>query len=455
MLSGLLKSKFSLPLLFFIGLLLAVYVVKQKPAVERIEEKQISRKVWYITAEEIPLKARALGYGTVQPEVMLEANAEVAGKIVYVHPDLKKGGSIDQGIKVLQLDTTDYELALSQSKANLAVFQANLKELQVEEENTKTLLVIARRNYQIGKNELERKKQLQKQQSISQSTVDTEEQKVLAIQEQVQNLQNSLATLPSRRAVIEAQIAQANAQLSEQKKNLERTAMIMPFRGRIGDVHIELDEYVNTGTKLFDASNIGRVEIYAQMPLKHARALVLGLDRRALVNGPPSPQKVLEALNLDVTVRLVGTLKKASWKAKAVRLGEEVDQTSRTVSFIVVVDSSYQKGIPGERPPLLKGMYTEVEFQTSAKQRLVIPRQAIHQGKVYIASKNNTLLIKPISVELYQGELVAIADGINAGDRLITSDLIPAVEGISLELVHNKELQETIELLASGEGEFK
>ncbi|MCX4027742.1 HlyD family secretion protein [Endozoicomonas sp. SM1973] len=455
MLNKWLKSKFSLPLIAIAGLTLAALAVKQKPEIVRAEQTKVSRKVWYIDVEEIPLKARAIGYGTVQPETTLAANAQVAGKVVYVHPDLKKGGSINKGVKVLQIDTTDYELSISQAKANLAVYQANLKELEVEKQNTQILREIAKRNYEIGKSELERKKQLHKQQSVSQSTVDMEEQKVLALQEQFQSLQNTLTTLPSRRAVIEAQIMQASAQLKEQQKNLERTTITMPFKGRIGEVHIDLDEYVNTGAKLFDASNIGRVEIHAQLPMKHARALVLGVDRSILTREPPSPQKLLQALNLDVTVRLVGTLKKASWKAKAVRLGEEIDQTSRTVSFIVVVDSSYEKGIPGERPPLLKGMYTEVEFQSAAQPRIVVPRQAIHQGKAYLASKDNTLQIKLVKIEFFQGELVVIAEGVQPGDRLVTSDVIPAVSGMQLNLAHNEKLQETIKLLASGKGDFK
>ncbi|WP_163831961.1 efflux RND transporter periplasmic adaptor subunit [Spartinivicinus ruber] len=455
MLTNWLKSKLSLPLIAIAGLILAVSFIKQKPEMARVEQAKVSRKVWYIDVQEMPVKARAIGYGTVQPETTLAANAQVAGKVVYVHPGLKKGGSIDKGVKVLQIDTTDYELGISQAQANLAVYQANLKELDIEEKNTKTLLEIAKRNYEIGKSELERKNQLRKQQSVSQSVVDAEEQKVLALQEQFQSLQNTLSTSPSRRAVIEAQIAQASAQLKEQQKNLERTTITMPFRGRIGEVHVDLDEYVNVGTKLFDASSIGRVEIHAQLPMKHARPLVLGVDRSLLTQQPPSPQRILEALGLDVTVRLVGTLKKASWKAKAVRLGEEIDQTSRTVSFIVAVDSSYQKGIPGERPPLLKGMYTEVEFQSSAKQRIVVPRQAIHQGKAYIASQNNTLQIKPVKIEFYQGELIAIAEGVKPGDRLVTSDVIPAVEGMQLDLAHNEKLQEAMKLLASGKGDFK
>ncbi len=58
---------------------------------------------------------------------------------------------------------------------------------------------------------------------------------------------------------------------------------------------------------------------------------------------------------------------------------------------------SKQKGIvPGKRPPLLKGLYVAVEFLGSPQKRIVIPRKAIHEGRVYLVNDENKLEIKPV-----------------------------------------------------------
>ncbi|WP_051311406.1 efflux RND transporter periplasmic adaptor subunit [Zooshikella ganghwensis] len=450
-----LRKKTSLAIVITVGFLIAFFITQKDQTLKRDESHKPQKLAEYIVAKTIPVKGRAIGYGEVNPEITLDANAQVEGKIIFISPELKKGASVSKGTVLIKIDPSDYQLSLAKAEANLAIYHAERDKLITDKKNTQSLFTIAEQNYTLGLKALERKRKLLKQKSISQSQVEEEEQSLLKLLENKQTLENTLKTLPAQIKVTEAQIIQAQQDIEQQKNNLTRTVITIPFDGRISQVYVEQDQFISRGSKLFTATNIGRVEINAELPITHARVLLIGIEKIKFSGGIPSTQDVLKKLGLKAKVRLVGAFKDVHWAGKAVRLGESINQTSRTVSIIVGVDDSYQKVIPGKRPPLLKGMYTEVEFIAPARERLIIPRTAIHQNKVYIVGENNRLTIKLVIIAYHIGELSVIEQGIVDGDKVITTDLIPAVDGMVLQPTANSTLEKKVAALANAETAFK
>ena len=115
------------------------------------------------------------------------------------------------------------------------------------------------------------------------------------------------------------------------------------------------------------------------------------------------------------------------------------------------VDNPYQKMIPGKRPPLLKGMYTAVDLLAPATSAMVIPRKAIHQGRVYLASAEDRLVIRPVEVQLTQGDMAVIRSGIEAGERVIVTELVPVIEGMPLQVTMASQLEADLLRRAGGE----
>ena len=54
---------------------------------------------------------------------------------------------------------------------------------------------------------------------------------------------------------------------------------------------------------------------------------------------------------------------------------------------------------------------------------------------MYIAGVDNRLEIRAVTVLHKQGEFVVIAQGLNEGEKVIVTDIIPVVEGLPLKLV--------------------
>ena len=161
-------------------------------------------------------------------------------------------------------------------------------------------------------------------------------------------------------------------------------------------------------------------------------------------------------MQLEARVRLVGDASHLTvWDGTLLHLSESVDPTRDTLGLVVVVDKPYEGIIPGKRPPLLKGMYTSVEFFAPAKPTLVLPRKAVHQGRVYVATDENTLAIRPVNILFTQGDMVVLSEsdaaGLKVGEKVIISDVIPVMEGMPLKTISATEYEKQLRRIALGE----
>jgi multidrug efflux system membrane fusion protein len=101
---------------------------------------------------------------------------------------------------------------------------------------------------------------------------------------------------------------------------------------------------------------------------------------------------------------------------------------------------------------LLKGMFVEVELRGRPRpDQLVIPRSALHNASVYLIDAENRLALRPVTAQLTQPEFVVIGTGLAAGDRVVISDLVPAIEGMLLQPLSDEEALALLLREAAGE----
>lgn len=450
MINKLLSKKRSLPVIALAGLLFLIAVVAISPGPKREAPSQHAQPANIITVQSQPVIPRTIGYGAVEPDVLWQAIAEVSGRIIYLHPELNDGDTLAAGTEVIRIDSRDYELALNQAQAELAAQQASLQQLHIEKKHTQSSLTIAKRSLDVAKSELARKKKLLKRGSISQTLVDQEERNSLAQQLEVQNLSSQLATYPSQLKVAESQLALTQAKVEEQQRNLERTHITLPFDARIGPVNIEQDSYLSKGTVLFEAYDLARAEIRAQLPMAKMRHLV---ETQSPIMHPgqlPMTHSMLKGLNLKAIARWTEINRKMQWTAQVDRIGNTLDPSTRALTVIVSVEQPFKQDSTTIKPPLFKGMYMEVELQGPAREMIAIPRHAIHYGNVYRVI-DNTLQVQAVTVDFVQGDLAIIKSGLKAGDQIVVDDLVPAVSGQLLNPQNDPKLQQWIEQLARAE----
>ncbi len=419
-----------LPVLAGVAALVLLMQHRSEPLQESARERP--RLVRAMTVFETTVIPRATGYGTVRPARTWEAVAQVNGKILQKHPELKKGAILEAGSLLLQIDPTDYQLAIAQGEADISATRAQLDELNAREANTRKSLVIEEQALALSEKELARRKRLMRDGSISRSKVEEQERALLMQQQAVQLQRNTLNLVPSQRALLRAQLARQAARLRAAQRDLANTEIQLPFAGRIAAVHAEQEQYVREGEALLIADDLQLAEIEVPIPIEQMRGVLHAEGPVDLLN-TPSPT-LHSRLGLAARVDLKEGVVNASWQGRFARMSDTLDPKTRTVGVIVEVDAPYAGRRPDQRPPLVKGLFVEVTLLGKPlDRRLVVPRSALHQGHLFIVDDDRRLAIRPVTLSLLQPEFAVVGAGLAAGEQIVLSDLVPAIEGMLLQ----------------------
>ena len=455
-----------IPLL--IGVAAVVFLKKTKTTPEQNEIQEVAKLVRVISVPSVTVVPKAIGHGTVKPSTTWEAVAEVKGKILEKHPRLEKGSILEYGTQLFQIDPTDYQLAIAQTQADIQAIEAQLQELTVKATNTRAALKIEEAALALNEKELERKKQLIGKGGVSRSDLESQEQALLSQKQKLQSQKNTLNLLPSQQALLEAQLASQQARLASAQRDLEQTRVVMPFTGRIAEVHVEQNQYIREGEILAVADGLALAEVEAQIPIEQMSHLIRSnheVNLMAMTAGDPMP-----SLGLSAVVRLKEGSLNAQWEGRFARISDTLDPKTRTIGVIIEVDEPYAKVQPGVRPPLFKGLFVQLDLYGRARpDSLVIPRLALHDGvsrncevstdagcptvaKVYLVNSDSRLELREVAVGMIQPEFVVVRNGLKAGERLVVSDLIPAIRGMLLKPTEDEQGRARLINLATAVG---
>ena len=433
------------------GAVVLVFAVQSRVGPERAPPAERVTKVRVIEVPRVTLVPRALGYGNVRPGAVWRAVAEVGGKIAFIHPRLKKGAILAKNEVLLRIDPTQYRLAIAEFDATIRAKQAQLEELAVRESNTRASLAIDERSLALSRKDLERKRALLAKKAVAQAAVDGEERNVLAREQSVQSLRNSLNLIPSERRTLEAETAMYRAQMETARLDLDRTTITAPFDCRIAEVNVEETQYAAQGAVLVVADSIGVSEVDAQVPMGRL-ANLMPRGARMPTEATSVMEQIAELVGLQAVVRLSFGKVQTEWPARFARIRDSIDPETRTVGVVVAVDDPYGQVILGVRPPLAKNMFVAVELRgRPVPGQVVVPRTALHGGHVYVVGAGNRLEMRAVEVRLVQTGFAAIGAGLEAGEKVVVSDLVPAVEGMLLAPVVDE--AEARALIADAEGD--
>jgi len=414
-----------------VGALVLIFMVNSRQPPTQIDQVEPTRSARVIDVPMINLVAVAEGYGPVKPARVWTAVSQVSGRITFIHPKLRDGEILLEGTELVHIDPQDYKIAQAQADAELL-------ELQVREKNARASLEIEKRNLKLSTSEFERIRKLAKQGTAAQNTADQAERAMLAYEAAVQNQQNTLALVPAQRNLLEARLSLAN-------RDLDHTVIKAPFDLRVANLKIEDDQYVPTGKSLFEGDSIDRVEIRAQVAMSSLRRLFIG--RPAIkIDFHQLDESITELIAIDPVVQLDMGNHIAEWQAEFVRFSDIVDPETRTMGVVVAVDKPFEKVIPGYKPPLSKGMFARVVLSGKVRmKRIVVPRSSVRAGTVFVVDENSRLRRRAVRILFSQGDFSVIEEGLSEGERIVVSDLIPAVDGMLLEVELDQALGEALQ----------
>jgi len=362
-----------------------IFIMLKKPPERKEQALQAPLvEVVQLRSKDIPMVVQ--GYGTVNPKVEVDIIPEVAGKVVYTHPELIVGGLIPANQAILRIDPRDYELAVRQAEAAVADAGVLLETEQAEAE-------VARTEW----------KQLHP---------DTEPTSPLVLREP--QIRKAKALLDS-----------SEAQLATAQLRLERTSLSLPFDVLVTTENVDLGQYVVMGQPLAKAYGTGSVEI--EVPLKDSELAWFDVFENSIFsNGNSDSTKGTPA---KVIADFAGA--EHTWKGYVVRTAGQVDKTSRTILVVVEVPEPFD-ALNG-RPPLLPGIFAEVLIQgNTLRNAVAVPRDAIREGNQMWTVNGNRLSIRPLKiVRVDKNFAYVVSDDLDEA-KVVISSLDAAIDGMEV-----------------------
>ena len=362
--------------------LLVLQNLRKPPQRARAEVTVPKVRVRKVVVADTPVVIR--GFGTVSPKVELDIVPEVAGRVVYVHSELKTGGLIRAHERILQIDPLDYELAVRQARAGIDEAQARLD---------------------VETAEAQLRRQLNPEADPDSPLVSREPQ------------------IRAARASLES----ARAQLAVAELRLQRTAISLPFDVLVVGEGVDLGHYLAPGQAVAKAYGTDAFEIEVGLEdreLAWVEALkgYLALDVDLSGSG---------SLAVDVKATLAGH--QSTWDGHIVRAAGRVDGSSGKVPLIVEVQRPLD--VAGDRPPLLPGTSAEVLIAGGTLENAVaVPWDAIEDGNRIWLVRNGRLSMQELDIVRADERFAYVTSGLPDGAEVVISATGNFTEGMQVRI---------------------
>ncbi|MCL6416150.1 efflux RND transporter periplasmic adaptor subunit [Aestuariirhabdus sp. Z084] len=358
------------------------YIVNNKPTATTQPQPRAQLAVDVMTLHPQDYQIRLDSYGTVQPHTQGSLIPEVSGAIVQVSGNFREGRFFDKGEVLLQIDDRDYQSALTIARATLIQARFELQEEQARADQ-------AKRDWQrLGEGGTPPPLVLREPQLASAS----------------------------------AKIASAQAQYEQAQLDLERTRIRAPYAGRILSKHVDIGQYITTGTELAQIYAIDFVEV--RLPLNNRQLEFVEIPELYRGN---RPQSEVQYPTVIIKARLGRN--EFLWNGRIVRAEGAVDNDSRQLFVIARVDDPYSND-GSNRPPLKIGQFVEAEIEGSLLTDVfVMPRSALRQDNQISLVSGNQLKRQGINLVWSDARAAVIEGSLAQGDLLVTSPTGSAISG--------------------------
>jgi RND family efflux transporter MFP subunit len=358
-----------------------------RPEPEKNDQGPRPTTVYTATVVERPTQLEVITQGEVRSRTEINLVSQVGGRVVETSPEFIEGGRIKPGEPLLQIEDTDYRLALSQAQARLADAELAVQQALADQD-------VAR-------------KQLRNDPNAS-------------------DLALKKPQVAQARALREAAIAG----LEQARLDLQRTSVTLPFEGRVADTMVQVGQFITPGTILARVFGTELVEV--RLPLNNAQLASLGLPI-GYIAGPGNGMPV------TFSAKVAG--QHHQWQGKLVRLDASVDTETRMLYAIAEVADPYGAAASDKGMPLAVGLFVEARIQGRALERAaVIPGSALRAGNtVFLIDEEGMLDIREVDVAHANRERAVVSAGLKAGERVVVSAIRNPIQGMALNATDPRE----------------
>ena len=346
----------------------------------------------------------------------------------------------------MKIDPTDYELELAQATQEVIQAERSVAELAVEITNAQEELVIAQKQQEVQRREVQRVRGLAQNGAISQTELDSTLLTELEKRDAVLTLENQIRTCETQRERLMASRALAEVQVRKAKVNLERCVILSPLDGVVVELQVEEDKFVQRGESLVSIHDTSRLEVQCSLYMKHVEWLWSACSGEAI----SEEKEVRNYYQFHPTpVTIVYRLGNAeyAWNGTLEHLdGPGLDARTRMLPCRVVVSDPLDvrsiedgKDVFQASPSLLPGMFVQVRVHVVPRCTLLnLSEMAILPGgTVWKVVDGRMKRVQVTTAQSEKGRVLVYAQQgvLEIGDQVIVSPLASPLEDAQVEVI--------------------
>lgn len=317
--------------------------------------------------------------GNLIGEATVDVSPRLNGRIESIA--VRLGDRVTKGQVIARMDDRDVREQVKQAEASLELSRATARQREFDMKASLTTF--------------DRQKNLYDRQLQTKQTLEDAEARYNASAAQVD--------------VAKAQVMQTQARLDELKVTLSNTVIQSPVDGFVGRRTLDPGAFAGANTPVVSVVDISSVRLIANLVEKDFRRVVPGVEAMVEVDAFPGE----------------------TFGGKVSRVSPIFDAATRTAGLEIEVPN------PGYR--LKPGMYARVRLTVDRRpDALTVPRNAVvdSEGKrgVFLLDDGNVARFNVVRTGLQDGEKVEILEGLNDGQRVITTGAIALRNGDRVQL---------------------
>jgi len=363
---------------------------KSDTSAKAASNEVVSVKAMEARAENIARRVELVG--TLEGDQEVTVSSEVAARVAAIRADL--GDQVQAGQVVIELDPTQYRLAVDRQQGALAEALARLgltKEDDAFPAPERSAVVRrATAERQDAKANFDRAQNLEKEGVLSKQLYDSAEARYRGSEADYSSALNTVRNY-------EAQVTNLRAQLAIARKNLADTSIRAPFTGTVRQRLVEVGQYVREQTPVFSLAVVNPLKLRAQVPERWFPHVKPGTAVEVRVEAYPTEV----------------------FPGRVTRVAQAVDPQSRAFAVEAQVVN------PGVR--LRPGLFANVSLLTSRNDAIIrVPASAVVSfygvQKVY-RIENGQIKEQVIKLGDRFGDTIEIIEGLNSGAVIAISEL--------------------------------
>ncbi|MFW6348124.1 MAG: efflux RND transporter periplasmic adaptor subunit [Cyclonatronaceae bacterium] len=366
------------------GLLILLIFNTEPEAAQAGASKETAMLVNVTEAEKGRFTPVISAMGTVRASQEIMLQPRINGEVMALSENFSPGGYVQKGEVMLRIDPADYQNTLARRRSELQQAQTDLMVEQGRQN-------VARQDYEVLGDSL------------------PGQNRALVLRE---------PQLDAARARVEA----AEAAVEQAQLELDRTTLRAPFDAYILSRNANVGSQVGPGDTIAELVGTQTYWVEATVPQRSLRWIEMPENGQS---GKP------------VHIR-----NRSAWPEGSTRTGElyrligSVDGQTRLARLLISVDDPHGQEdaeMPKER--MILGSFVEAQIPGRELENVVrINRDYIRENDTVWLMESDSLRIEEADIVFEDEEFAYVRDGVQEGERIITTNLATVVEGAALRL---------------------